>query len=88
MNMRQQTIDKIIENLTMYGDPTKDTGRWMPVLEFILKRTRVDVKTKTGRQVLNDLDIAECLNLNQQHFTDMELLDLLVMTVRRWAVQR
>mgnify|MGYP003586430814 CR=1 FL=1 len=88
MDMRQQTIDKIIEHLTMYGDPVKDTGRWMPVLEFILKRMMIDIKTKTGRQVLNELDIAECLNLNQQHFSDMELLDLLVMTVRRWAVQR
>ena len=88
MDMRQQTVNKIIETLTMYGDPTKDTGRWMPVFEFIFARLNVDVKTKNGRKVLNELDIAECLNLNQQHFSDMELLDLLVMTVRRWAVQR
>ena len=88
MDMRQQTIDKIVEHLTMYGDPVKDKGRWMPAFEFLLKRMNVDVNTKAGRQVLNDLDIPECLTLNQQHFTDMELIDLLVIVVRRFTVQR
>lgn len=86
MAMRQQIINKIVEHLTMYGDPVKDKGRWMPAFEFLLKRMNIDVNTKAGRQVLNDLDIPECLN--QQHFTDMELLDLLVIVVRRFTVQR
>jgi hypothetical protein len=88
MDMRQQTVDKIIEHLTMYGDPTKDTGRWMPVFEPMLYKIGVDVKTKIGRKMLIDLDVIDSFRLNQQHFTDMELLDLLVITVRRFTVQR
>ena len=88
ITMRELAIDEIIKHLTMYGDPSKDIERWMPVLEPMLYKIGVDVKTKLGRKLLNEIDVIDAFRLNQQHFTDMELLDLLVITVRRFTVQR
>ena len=88
ITMRELAIDKIIKHLTMYGDPAKDIGRWMPVFEPMLYKIGVDVKTELGRKLLNKIDVIDAFRLNQQHFTDMELLDLLVITVRQFTVQR
>lgn len=88
MNMREQTVEKIREIITMNGDPGRDKGRWMPVYEFLLNKVGPDPKTKAGKKAIEDLDLPYAIYFNEHNFSDMELLDLLVITVRRFTVQR
>lgn len=86
--MREQVILKIRDTLTTNGDPGKDKGRWMPVYEFVLNKLGTDPKTKAGKKVIQEIDLPYAIYFNEQKFSDMELLDLLVITVRRFTVQR
>ena len=88
MDMRAQTVEKIREVLTTYGDPGSDKGRWMPVYEFVLNKIGPDPKTKAGKKAIQELSLPHAILFNEQKFSDMELLDLLVITVRRFMVQR
>jgi len=86
--MREQVIQKIRDTLTTYGDPGKDKGRWMPVYEFVLNKIGPDPKTKAGKKAIQEIDLPYAIYFNEHKFSDMELLDLLVITVRRFTVQR
>lgn len=69
--------------------PQPDEGRWAPVKEMYATFQRKDITTKDGKKFLRELRLEKSsCQYGINWLTDAQLLELFILTIRRYSQQR